>query len=254
MLKNISLFFLLLIGSLQAKIIPVNHIEDIFSYIDDQSVIVFDIDNVLIEPKQVLGSDQWFESHLKNLQKQDSSFEKALHKALLDWSRIIAITKVQPVEECTVTVLKKLQRLKNPVLGLTTRSFFLAPRTVEMLHSVNMDLSLNAPCKEEVFLKNGRNILFHEGIIFASGTNKGKALKNFFSVIGFSCKKIVYIDDKLSNVEHLEKMCLENNIDFIGLRYGYLDKKVKNFNAKIANIQFQEFGKILSDQEASSRL
>ena len=63
MLKNISLFLLLLVGSLQAKIISINHIEDIFSYVDDQSVIVFDIDNVLIEPKQALGSDQWFDNH-----------------------------------------------------------------------------------------------------------------------------------------------------------------------------------------------
>jgi Protein of unknown function (DUF2608) len=39
-------------------------------------------------------------------------------------------------------------------------------------------------------------------------------------------------------------------IDYVGIRYGKADERVKSFDPKIADVQLEHFHKILSDEEA----
>ena len=50
------------------------------------------------------------------------------------------------------------------------------------------------------------------------------------------------------------KAANKKNIPYIGLRYAYLDHKVKNFRSDIAEKQYEAFKKIPSDQEIALKL
>jgi hypothetical protein len=101
---------------------------------------------------------------------------------------------------------------------------------------------------------NHHGVLFHRGILFTSGTHKGMAMAKFLSQIGHMPKSIVFINDKRQNIEEVEVIAEKYGVPFIGLRYGYVDEKVNNFNEDVANLQFQHFGRIISDEEAERSL
>jgi len=69
-------------------------------------------------------------------------------------------------------------------------------------------------------------------------------------------KRIVFIDDKASNVESVEKWAKKHNIQFIGLRYSYSDQSKAAFRPDVAELQFNQstFTHLLSDEEALSLL
>lgn len=143
---------------------------------------------------------------------------------------------------------------KYKVIGFTTRGLALATRTVHQLKSIGIDLTTSALTEEEIFFQNGHGVIFRKGILFTSGTHKGKAFGKFLNILNITPKSVLFINDKASDLAQVEEYCLENNIPFIGLRYGYLDEKVKNFRADIADVQFTKFKHILSDHEADKFL
>jgi len=61
----IFLFTLTLLGQARAEIIEVKNMAAVANLIDQDSLVVFDIDNTLIQPVQSLGSDPWFSYTLK---------------------------------------------------------------------------------------------------------------------------------------------------------------------------------------------
>lgn len=61
---------------------------------------------------------------------------------------------------------------------------------------------------------------------------------------------MIFINDKYANIKEVADICYENNIPFLGLRYGFLDEKIAKFNLDIAEIQRFNFGNLLSDEEA----
>lgn len=236
--------------SLNAKIIETFHMQEMMDYLARDTLIIFDIDNTLMEPIQELGNDQWFYHRLENLEKNGVSYEKALDIALSEWYAIQNITKVKVVEEGTQEFLSSLEKQGYMIMGMTTRGLGLAMRTVEQLKSIGISLAPNAPIHKDVFFDNKQGVLFRDGILFTSGTHKGEALMKFLDIINYTPKHVVFINDKATHLRQTEGTVLERGIPFIGLRYGYLDEKVANFNPELADIQFKHFGFIMSDEEA----
>lgn len=83
-----------------------------------------------------------------------------------------------------------MQNKKIKIIGLTTRGTESAFSSLKQLDTLEIDLSKTAPYKKNLFFENG--IMFKKGILFADGNNKGKALKSFFSKIGYFPKSIVF--------------------------------------------------------------
>jgi len=250
-MRRIVLFLLCSIG-LHAEIIEIKTMQEIHPFVGKESLIIFDIDNTIMETQQTLGSNQWFEHRFASLQKQKLSVSEALEKALHEWSSIQNVTEVKLVEPNTAAIIRDLQSKGFTVMGLTTRGLGLSTCTLHQLERLNVDLSISPPSKSEIhFMNDGEGILYRKGILFTSGTNKGKALQSLLEKIGFHSKKIVFINDKYKHLHSLEVVYEKTLVSFIGLRYGFLDDKVQHFPSEIAQVQFSHFGKILSDQEAS---
>lgn len=246
---KICFLILLMSVSLFGKIVEVFHFEELKRYLEPDTLVVLDIDNTLIAPIQEVGSDQWFNHRRDWYGLQGYSSAQSLEKALVEWEAVQNITQVMTPETTTAQKVREIQD-RFTVMGLTTRGLALATRTVYQLKDVGIDLSTDSLSGNDIPLLNPQAILFRKGILFTSGTHKGKAILKLFEEVNYSPKRIVFINDKATNLREVEVACEEKQIPFVGLRYGYLDEKVKAFRSDVARIQFEQFKMILSDKEA----
>ena len=256
-MKRIFFCFLTVFSclSLWGKIVEINNIEEVYNYLTPNDLVIFDIDNTLVEPVQTMGSNQWFEYLKKKYLEEKKSPKQAFDKAYKQWLKVQNVTEFKLVEEeKTRQLISNLQKKKQEVMGLTTRGLCLSCSTIDRLKQLGIYLEKTAPSKKSMFFLNPLEVLYSEGILFTNGTNKETVFLQFFSLIGKFPSSVIFINDNKKHLEQVEKACEKKKISFIGLRYGYLDEKVKNFRADIAEKQYEEFDKILSDKEAETKL
>lgn len=241
---------------LSGKIVETKNFCEIEQYLSDNTILILDIDDTLLIPVQMLGNDAWFCYRLQGYLSAGLAKPLALDKALAEWEAIRHLTKVKIVEEGTQSIIDKLQVKKVTIMGLTTQGLALATRTIHQLNTLGIDLSKTSPSQQDHYFMNQEGVLFREGILFTSGSPKGPALLKFFDIIGFSPKRIVFINDKATHLQDVEASAEQKGIDFIGLRYSFSDQRIANFRKEIADIQWNNstFSHLLSDQEAEDLL
>ena len=76
------LFFMSLCVFANARILECDRFEKIQTYVNEETLILFDIDDTLMVPKQMLGSDEWFGYRCRFHREQGLDQGKALEKAL----------------------------------------------------------------------------------------------------------------------------------------------------------------------------
>ena len=236
-----------------SQIIEAEHFSDIVEYVQNDTLVLLDIDDTLLIPVQTLGTDVWFCNRL-SYYKESFSGSEALDKALAEWEGIRQLTKVKIVEEGTEKIVADLQERGVTVMGLTTQGLALATCTVNQLHSLGIDLVKTAPSKEDHYFINRIGNLYREGILFTSGTMKGKSLLKLIETIQYTPKRIVFINDKAAHLKDVEEAVEAVGYEFFGLRYSFSDKRVAEYNPAIAEIQWNHstFSHILSDEEAEA--
>ncbi len=214
-------------------------------------LFIYDIDNTLITLDQMLGTDQWFLSRLDQLKKEMKDPQKALNKALTEWTAVQCISKVREVEEGSSAMIKSQQEDGVMCMALTTRGLAISDRTVDQIHFIGVDFTVTAPFKGNLVFHTTDTIIYKDGILFNSATHKGDALVEFFRQIDFIPKKVVFINDKHKHLASVEEGCNRLGIPFVGLRVNYLDKVVASFDPQIAKVQADTFFNILSDAQAA---
>lgn len=248
-----------------ADIKQVQTMEEALAPVDDETLLIFDLDNTIMETTQTLGSDQWFEHYvhgvISDLVKAGKSKEDAtkegLQTALAVWKRIQQVTTMQLVEPNTAKLVREKQS-KIRVMGLTARPGDLSSTTRKQLLSLAVDLNLS-PVSKDVLIQKADHADYEakleKGILFSGNNKKGEMLVKLLERIQLSPKKIVFVDDKQRNVDSVEKSLNElGGILHTSMRYGAADSKVAAFDAKLAGVQFQFFGKILTDRAAAAIL
>lgn len=247
-------FFVLFFCFLSAEIIEIHNIDEMAKHVEDETLLVFDIDNTIMEPAQTLGSDQWFYHRIDEYQEKGYSSQEALEMALAEWMAVQNVTKVKRVEPAVADLIEAFQKEGRPLIGLTTRGLGLATRTIEQLETLDIDLSKTSPIQGDHFFENKGGVLFRKGILFTAGTNKGTAFFKLLEKAGHSVKKILFVNDKASHLREVERACKRKKVEFLGLRYGFLDQKIKSMRKDLAKIQWDHFGKLLSDHDAEKAL
>jgi len=226
-LYAITLFF----AFLQAKIVEIKKIEEANSYVSDQNktLIIFDIDNTILEPTKPEGSDQWFYAAINYFQKQGLTYQQARNKVIPIYIELNRKNGVQLVEKEVVALIHSFQHRNIPVIALTSRSEPIKSITIKQLTSFNIDLE-REPLNNKSFVFNFKiPASFYHGILFCGDNNKDAILIEFLKQTTLKPGLIIFIDDKRHYLASVEKTLNKKNIPFIGLRYGYLDNKVNNF-------------------------
>jgi len=211
--------------SLSAEILESFDIRDLLKYADEETLVVTDIDQVLVKNADSLASVAWRAYDIKKQMEKTGKTKAEVKKMRWSlWHDLQKNSNYKAVESTTVGVIRKLQLQGNPVIGLTNREIEMADTTIKQLHSNNIDLSLMALGDLFHEIEGDFAAKYIKGIIFnGSSHNKGKTLMRFLDQIDYQPKRVLFIDDKDHHVPTVAAACEERGIPFVCLRYGYED-------------------------------
>ena len=216
--------------------------------LNNNDLIVFDLDNTIIQAKQTLASDQWFRAYAKRLKDNGMSDAQAMDELIPLYNAAQHITEVEIVEASVVSLINEFKSSGAHVIGLTARNHELVTPTLRHLQSVNVSFTDTKPFAKVI---NNNYVLSQDGVVFANGQDKGRCLGEYLKEHNVSPQRIVFIDDSLKNVKKVKTYADNNSINFLGYRYGYLDEKVAAIDIELADQQLKNL-KILSDEEAKN--
>lgn len=214
-----------------SQIIESNSIQDVKNFAEQDTLFIFDYDNVLIEGKEDYGFDAWFCSMFAELEKGGLSKADVKARLLPVYEEIQRTAKVQAVESCTKNLIEDLRKEGHKVMILTVRSLCLIEHVFRQLKSVEIDIEREAISEDGInsdLCKLGSRYV--NGILFCDCCSKGEALKVF--LLGhpdLKIKNIVFVDDKMKNLESVKSVAQEMDIKFVGIRYGRTDERAKAY-------------------------
>lgn len=251
LLKVFALFLCTSLAAAESLVFETDKLSDLYPYLEEDVLVIFDIDNTLIEPAQTIGSDQWSWNRAKELMAKGVPEEDAFDQTNREWRKIHSLTKVQTMEADTAHIIRDLQEQGYCLMGLTLRAPQNEAMTRRELKDVGINLSHTCVQDETLHFQLEKEALFSEGVLYTSIANKkGFTLNAFLNEIGHRPGKIIFIDDKLSHVKDVEKTALALDIPYIGIRYSAGDKRLASFNPRLAELQWHYLHHILTDEEA----
>lgn len=225
----------------------------------DRTIFFFDLDDTIFDFPYMLGSKAWRRYFAEATKKINS--DKNWHDLLSYF--LVHNYPVKAIEPNTSDFIKDLQKKGFVVCGLTarerkiwydTKKEGVDQITNKQLSSVNVDFynySLENAFPYLTFESD-----YYNGTFFAHLEPKGNYLLHLFEGAPDYPEKVIFIDDKLSQVESVASALNELGIENECYFYYATDAKARNFNPLIANIQLYYFlesdrQKVLSDEQAA---
>ncbi|MBI2385236.1 MAG: DUF2608 domain-containing protein [Elusimicrobia bacterium] len=227
-MKALALALLLPAAAARAEVREIKSMSEIAADIRPTTLLVFDIDNTLVEPVGNIGSDQWYDYVVKALRRDGLDADSAEKKAGELWTKTLGTVKVKPVEDLTPVLVREEQKRGVKVLALTARGPEDAAATFAQLEAIGLDLEKSAAAKGGLtFAPTGR---YSRGVYFVGdGPDKGKALLAFLEKIGMRPTRVVYVDDKPRHAKSVDAAMTAVGIPCVAFRYGAADEKVRAF-------------------------
>jgi hypothetical protein len=193
---------------------------EVLKLIQYNSWLVLDLDNTVMEPRCELGSDQWFvELNKHACQLMPNNKEDAIALSVALYHEVQHHLKVKAIELNAIKMIKYVQAIGIPVIALTARGNVLKKTTKRQLQEIDINF---------------------DKIIFCEGKNKGDCLKAYLKMQEQLPSHIVMVDDKRKHLEHVMHAIESLEIPFNGIRYGFLDDKVNQFNFASTHIQLEK--------------
>jgi len=196
----------------------------VFRSLDKHSIVVFDVDRVLLTHEDAIGhpaAQSYCTKLIHELQKHHGkNFKKY-------WSQYLLQAKQRPVEKYILSKIKSLKKRGVRVIACTamsTESYGDIHRRdvyrFRQLKRAGYDLSFSFPKYPRLYIrmKEGKR-LFKDGVIFAGGVPKGKTLKAFFKQVHFKPNKVLFFDDVVSNVRSVRSVMKDWGVEVISVRY-----------------------------------
>ncbi len=235
-------------SDLQTTIKNISSIKELQTHVRPESFVIFDLDNTVFESAYFFGGDQWFRYRVQDLIAEGYSKEEAVSCMAVEWTKAQGVIQMKLVEEGAKELIKDLQKEGLLVMGLTTRGMEASLFTLHHLQKLGVNFHLTAPYgSEHVFMNGPRGVLFRQGVLFTGSSNKGNALWSLLEHAQVDPKHVIFINDKARNLQEVADSCHEKKIPFLGLRYGYLDEKVANYDHAQAQKQYAHLTSSLSE-------
>lgn len=180
---------------LNKKITTATGIRQALSAIGPSDLLITDIDDTLVtslgrrdQPRVPGvcgdGSEMWVKYQFDQLCKSHSK-KVAFDKTIELFETIQKEVVLTPVENDTVSEIKRIQNQGSTVMGLTARSPSLATITHQQLNQLN--LHLGSTSNDAIPLidlpASPHNMTLYQGVLFCGRVNKGQAFLNFLNTI-----------------------------------------------------------------------
>ncbi len=205
-----------------------------FSNLTPHDLVVFDIDETLIQPTDSYlihrhSAKARFILSLFGLYNNEFNLQEYHEIRLKQANRIL-------IEPNIIPTIQTLQKNKIPVIGCTAiKSGRLKTLQIDEWRYQDLkSLGFEGSWQNKIIMFDelpGRQ-LFYKGCIFTDLYEKGPALATFLKAISFKPKKIIFFDDCISYLESIRIMCDSLSIIFEG--YLYKGLQDKNFDIKRA--------------------
>ncbi len=218
---------LLLAALASAEVREIQSMSAIEPELTKGTLLVFDVDNTLLEPVGNLYSDQWIYYVEKALERDGASASEAEKRMGDIWTEGLKRSKVKPVEAGTPALVQRAQKAGFKVMALTARGLEDFEATMRQFRDAGYDLSRSGP--------KGRAEGYKGGVMFVGdGPDKGKALVAFLAAAGIKPARVVFVDDKPHHAKNVDAALTAAGIPVVAFRYGATDAKVKAFNEVMA--------------------
>jgi len=245
------------------------------------TLVVFDIDLVLITPSDeifILCFTDEGQKLLVNIH-EDLWNRLPLHEVEEMQSILMLTQPWRAVTPNTPQIFNQIKSKGYKVLGLTASGTgaFGKIRSrekwrVEELKSIGITFDKNfvnaKPGALDSYIPNvskyyakARSACFpaaENGIIFTCQIPKGETLDAYLQFAKIKPNKIIFIDDRIDNLETVSEYCKKYNIQFIGYEYTAIKEQGKHLklNSRRAKLQFKllELTKTWLDDEQADKL
>jgi hypothetical protein len=245
---------LVLVGGLNAQIMQTTHIQEIRKEITDNTLVLFNIAEVLMDTETSLGTQAW-----------RKFIRSRLDSKLHDELTLFVFENVPPkVPESELPqLIRDLQSKGQVIFAFTSRGRHEwynseVPHvdliTEKLLLKIGIDFSKTQLNEKLLLLQSMFADNFHAGVIYATNSkDKGELLLDMLKKTGYCPSKIIFVDDKRDSLVAVEKDLSQLNVPFVGYAYSRTAQDHAQFDPFIANIQLAWLiihGKVLSDAEA----
>lgn len=234
--------------------------------LDKNDLVIFDIDDVVIQPV-----DQIFHPHNKQqLAKYYSEIKGKVTPEQMDviLSTVNIEQKVKLVDPKIKELFAALRKRSIPTVALThcgTGRFGkikdVANWRINQLVKVGVNFRNLNPYKNQIYNNlNGKHgtAMFKSGILFTGYIEKGDVLAEFLQSNKITPRKIIFIDDRRSNLENVATALQARNINFTGYEYIAVSEQPTNeIDTSVTDLQFhvlQNENKWLPDSSAKSKV
>ncbi len=228
--------------------------EDALPHVQEETWVLIDADNTLIESEMHMGSPQWMKymrMKIRSIGFDKETGEEALYKF---WRFVQHFVPVRLVDPHAVEVIEQLASSNVVTVILTARDPVEMPHTERQMASVGISIPTILLPENTSMPFEGEVSLFENGVIYCGEHTKSQALRAFMQKMGKTPKKVILIDDKREQVHGLAKTMEEMGIEFVGIRFSRADERVRSFNPTIAEVQYCLLPRIVSDEEAEELL
>ncbi len=213
------------------KISQINQFSDsqigaTFDNIDQDSLVLFDIDEVLI-----MDQDEYRLTHPYRIEWRIESRNRLtpLERSFL-FSIILKKRAIRLVDDNINAILASLWKRQIPTMALTklyTGQFGIIEDftnwRLNELKAINIDFRKSTPLIDEMLIEEMQDIggipTMKEGVILTANVDKGQVLENILHKKKYFPKKIIFVDDILENLESVSKICTNLQIDFQGFEF-----------------------------------
>lgn len=244
MISRILLTMCIVFSSLSAKITETNEIQTILPYIKQDSLVFFNLSDVLFEHTTYVAEGQfrdYFQARAAVLIEDAEQRAKLVNRV-----RNLLVTKLpkQNVEEVTASLVENLQKRKIPVLGITQKmlSTPYASNFGELTHQALIDRGIDlAKTLDYLSLPVEQvtaDYTFKWGVLFTEHHPIHSSLTAFLHHNSYTPAEIIMIDNDLECLESAQAAAQALEVPFQGIQYTKGDERKAQFNLKAAILQF----------------
>lgn len=242
MFKKFIMTILISPLTLLASIEQIHTIKDVANYFetaDDYTLGIFDIDETLLVPLDPSFQKLNIEKHIEIITSIKSGLSLEQQDLLGNLALFASSSQLIESNEAPLliqAIMKKNIRLMALTAAMTKKfeeGYLPEARYIELKKN-GIDFSdgfreIQYLCLSNLKSCHGSHPVFYQGVLCSNGDHKriegavtkGEALIEFLNSVSWKPSKIIFIDDKLYNLEEMEKTLKEfdDGITYQGLHY-----------------------------------
>lgn len=222
----------------------------------NSTLVIFDIDDTLLEAVNFVGSNKWYNWQrgrtVKDLNGKPLTInnEDKFSCIFRTLGTLFELGSTQLTQKNAAQIVTQLKAYD--LMLLTARTTIYREATERELNHNGINLSdkhlaeLNA---ELAFNfddgKRVAKVTYGNGIIMSSGLNKGLVLKNILERIGKTYQHIYFIDDSVANIANMQKEWQNENTNINIFHYTKVNKSISKEEIAQSIAAKKQFDKFL---------